>query len=121
MDQQESTEAARARFAAKLREVEDDLAMLRGARERMVAAGVVAQRQLDETTGTLISRTSEDGTATVVCNGLGKVQRVTLDETVYNKLGEQEVCDAVKQARQLARETARRHHATSGSGHAARR
>lgn len=92
-----------ARFRAKLRELEDDLAGLKGARERMVAAGQRARRQLAEQTEKTASRSSDDGLATVTCDGRGRVREVTLDAARYAKTNERELSEAVLQARQRAR------------------
>lgn len=97
-----------ARFQAKLREVEADLARLRGAREQMVAAGLQAREVATELSAETFDNTSDDGVATVVCDGRGRVSRVVFDRTGYNGVNENQLCAAVLQARQRARELARR-------------
>ncbi|HZE41085.1 MAG TPA: hypothetical protein VE172_19985 [Stackebrandtia sp.] len=94
-------------YAAKLREVEEHLARLRGARERMVAVGVGA-RQLDAELGTdTHARSSDDGLAIVACDGQGRVRRVELDGHGYDGVDDERLCAAVLQARRRARRVAR--------------
>lgn len=96
------------RFAAKLREVEDELARLRGARENMVAAGAHAREVASELAEDTIDNTSDDGVATVSCDGRGKVSKVVFDIAGYNRVSEKQLCASVLQARQRARERAHR-------------
>lgn len=93
-------------FAAKLRAVEDDLARLKGARERMSAAAD-RLRTADKTVPkNLTSRSSGDGLATVSCRENGRVHLVEVDSTRYNKVSEKRLCQAVADARSQAREAA---------------
>lgn len=112
---------AQSRFQEKLRTVEDDLARLRGARERMVSVGVKARMIADDINDELTSYTSEDGVATVTCDGRGHILRVVLDSAGYNKVDEQRLCAAVLQARQRARERARSDANRAAAGHASYR
>ncbi|MGH8793881.1 MAG: hypothetical protein ACRDXX_14710, partial [Stackebrandtia sp.] len=73
-EQFRGAKGAHERFQAKLRELEDDLAGLRGARERMVAAGVRFKAEFDDLAEETTSRTSDDGLATVTCDGQGEVR-----------------------------------------------
>lgn len=98
----------RSRFEAKLREVEEDLARLRGARELMVAAGAHARAVAGELAGDTIDHTSDDGVATVSCDGRGQVAKVEFDKAGYNRVDDKQLCASVLQARHRARERARR-------------
>jgi DNA-binding protein YbaB len=98
---------AHARFQARLREVEEDLARLRGARERMTAVGVRARERAAVSAAELTTRVSQDGLATVTCTGTGAVRAVQLDTARYNGADDDQLCAAVLQARQQARSAAR--------------
>lgn len=104
----------RSRFDAKLREVEEDLARLRGARERMVAAGAHAREVASELAADTVDHASEDGVATVTCDGRGKVAKVVFDKAGYNRVNENQLCASILQARHRARERARRESAAVG-------
>ncbi|MFD0559956.1 hypothetical protein FB566_0610 [Stackebrandtia endophytica] len=93
-------------FAAKLRAVEEDLAKLRGARERMSAAAARLRKATEETPKNLTARASDDGLATVQCTDTGAVHQVELDNTGYNKVSQDQLCQAVASARSHAREAA---------------
>jgi DNA-binding protein YbaB len=55
----------------------------------------------------LVSGTSEDGVARVVCNGTGHVHEVRLEENLLAGLSAQQLCLAVIEARNIARDAAR--------------
>ncbi|GAA4920125.1 hypothetical protein LX16_4631 [Stackebrandtia albiflava] len=94
-------------YAAKLRALEDDLAMLRGARERMSTAGARLRATVEAAKEKVYRSTSEDGLAEVECLGSGKVHRITVDSTRYNEVDEARLCEAVVEARTKARTIAR--------------
>lgn len=93
-------------FAAKLRSVEDDLARLRGARERMSVAAERLRAAEKASPAAVTSRSSADGLATVSCRENGRVHLVEVDSARYNKVSEQRLCQAVADARSQAREAA---------------
>ncbi|HIW63262.1 MAG TPA: hypothetical protein H9881_12455 [Candidatus Stackebrandtia excrementipullorum] len=93
-------------FAAKLRAVEDDLARLKGARERMNAAADRLRATERAAPTDLTTRSSPDGLATVSCRENGRVHLVEVDSDRYNKVSEKRLCQAVADARSYAREAA---------------
>ena len=82
------------------------MAQLRGARERMAAAGARARQFVAEIGGELSHRVSGDGLAKVTCDGLGNVRNVAFDKARYNRASERQLCQAVVQARNAARRLA---------------
>src|SRR5690606_34765293 len=104
MDRATSSSAAHARFAAKLSEVEEDLAKLRGAREEMLSVKTKAAappRTVDDDEVT--SRSSDDGLAEVHIDAQGDVVKVDLDSAGYHGSDERDLCAAVLHARKRAR------------------
>lgn len=95
-------------YETRLRDVEADLARLRGAREQMIASTARTQRLLDELTDDLTERCDDDGLATVTCDGAGRILRIVLDSTRYARTDENRLRAAVLEARTRARDCARR-------------
>lgn len=104
----------RSRFEARLREVETELARLRGVRDTMVAAGARARELAAALAADTVASTSDDGVATVSCDGRGHVDTVVFDRAGYNRIDEKQLCDSVLQARYRARDRARRESAAVG-------
>ena len=121
MERVGSSRGAHTPFEAKLREVETELARLRGARENMAAVGIAARRHAEDIADDLTTDSSDDGIATVTCDGNGQVHRVVLDSARYNRVDENRLCAAVLQARQRARQRARRSAVPADAAGSARR
>ncbi|HEY1174893.1 MAG TPA: YbaB/EbfC family nucleoid-associated protein [Phytomonospora sp.] len=88
---------------ARAAEVENLLGRLGTARRTMLAAAERAEDLREQIADERVEARSPDGLATVVCDGLGKVQRVELDTVRYNRATEEQLCAAVLTALSLAR------------------